>query len=479
MSARECGESYWEVVEDACKQFASNTAIEFGEEKWRYSEFYNKADSYRKWLNEQLDHVPVVVRAKNANHGAAIIAAAIAAKCVPLLADSEWGDTEVGKILEQTRTSVVLLHNDDTLDREGLRLLSEQDCYALYAVHGVARGSALAPEIAFGRFTSGSTGLPKCLLFTADAAIMAARTWVSGSGMRQDDRIFCLANLTNGLAFNTSFLSTFLCGATLIMHKGHPLGSSILRAIAKHQPSILVAFPFVYEMLMKKPARTEELISINKAISASAPLHESVKEIWKRVTGKHICNYYGIAEVGPCTFHDGIAKDSVGKPLPGVSIKVLDGEREEIGGGGTGVICVKTAYMASAYMEAPDLLRARIDRDGFYVSSDLGALDKSGSLHLKGRCDRVINLEGKKVDPSEIESVIWQLPGVEDVYVKGVVKDERTTLAAYVQSSVIDRQRVISHCVKHLEQHKVPQMVKLVNELPKGSTGKVLSSLLS
>ena len=258
----------------------------------------------------------------------------------------------------------------------------------------------------------GTTGRPKCLEFSGHAVVSAARNWVLGTGMTGEDRTLCLAALSNGLAFNTSLLSTFLAGGELHFLKGVPLTRPVARRIAEAGITRLVAFPTLYRNFVAPggPDRSA-MASLTHAISAGAPLWPDVREEFRSRYGLDISDYYGIAETGPCTFerhadhHAGL-----GEPLPGVEIRIAPGAGGPRKARRAGEVLVRTASMASGYLNHPGMFEARVDADGFYHSGDRGRL-VDGRLHLVGRTQDHINVAGRKIDPTEIVAVVTALDG--------------------------------------------------------------------
>jgi acyl-coenzyme A synthetase/AMP-(fatty) acid ligase len=322
------------------------------------------------------------------------------------------------------------------------------------------------------RFTSGTTGRPKCLEFSGHSVVAAARHWVLGTGMNEDDRVLCLAALSNGLAFNTSLLSTFLAGGELHFLAGAPLTRTVARRIAACGITRLVAFPALYRHFAAPggPARSD-VASLSHAISAGAPLWSDVREEFCSRYGLDISDYYGIAETGPCTFERDAAHHSgLGEPLPGVEIKIVPGP-EEID---TGEVLVRTASMASGYLNHPALFAERLDADGFYHSGDRGQLI-DGRLHLVGRTQDHINVAGRKIDPTEIVDVVSAVDGVQDVV---AFPDEDLNRETLVHVVVVAATReltsaiVAEACRSRLASYKVPGRISFVTQIPRNGIGK-------
>jgi len=341
------------------------------------------------------------------------------------------------------------------------------------------------PSTQVCRFTSGSTGRPKCLEFSGDAVVSAARNWVLGTGMTGEDRTLCLAALSNGLAFNTSLLSTFLAGGELHFLKGVPLTRPVANRIVEAGITRLVAFPTLYRNFVAPggPDRSA-MASLRHAISAGAPLWPDVREEFRARYGLDISDYYGIAETGPCTFerhadhHAGL-----GEPLPGVEIRIAPGAEGE-DGEGAGEVLVRTSSMASGYLNHPGMFEARLDADGFYHSGDRGRI-AGGRLHLVGRTQDHINVAGRKIDPTEIVAVVSALDGVADAV---AFPDEDLNREALVHLVVVaaredareelTRAEITAACRSRLAPYKVPGRISFIAEIPRTGIGKPRIAML-
>jgi acyl-CoA synthetase (AMP-forming)/AMP-acid ligase II len=345
------------------------------------------------------------------------------------------------------------------------------------------------PETQVCRFTSGTTGRPKCLEFSGHAVVSAARNWVLGTGMTEADRTLCLAALSNGLAFNTSLLSTFLAGGELHFLKGGPLTRPVARVIAESAITRLVAFPTLYRNFVAAggPERAA-MASLRHAISAGAPLWPDVREEFRFRYGLDISDYYGIAETGPCTFerhadhHTGL-----GEPLPGAEIRIAglagiaDGADDPAGPESPediGEVLVRTASMASGYLNHPGMFEARVDAEGFYHSGDRGRL-VDGRLVLVGRTQDHINVAGRKIDPTEIVAVVSALAGVADAVAFPDEDLNREALvhlvvvaAAAAAGEELTKAALAEACRSRLAPWKVPGRISFVQEIPRTGIGK-------
>ncbi|HEY9422088.1 MAG TPA: class I adenylate-forming enzyme family protein [Thermoanaerobaculia bacterium] len=335
------------------------------------------------------------------------------------------------------------------------------------------------PETQVCRFTSGTTGRPKCLEFSGHAVASAARNWVLGTGMTAEDRTLCLAALSNGLAFNTSLLSTFLAGGELHFLKGAPLTRPVASRIAESGITRLVAFPTLYRNFVAPGGPDPStMASLRHAISAGAPLWPDVREEFRSRYGLDISDYYGIAETGPCTFErEAGYHTGLGQPLPGVDIRIAPGPDDPVG---TGEVLVRTASMASGYLNHPGMFEARLDAEGFYHSGDRGRLT-DGRLHLVGRTQDHINVAGRKIDPTEIVAVVTALAGVEDAVAfpdEDLNREALVHLVVVAPAGELTKAVVVEACRARLAPYKVPGRVSFVQEIPRTGIGKPRIAML-
>ncbi|MEA2564239.1 MAG: HIP---CoA ligase [Acidobacteriota bacterium] len=326
------------------------------------------------------------------------------------------------------------------------------------------------PDTEVCRFTSGTTGRPKCLEFSGHAVVSAARNWVLGTGMTHEDRTLCLAALSNGLAFNTSLLSTFVAGGELHFLKGAPLTRPVARRIEEIGITRLVAFPTLYRNFVAPggPDRSA-MASLEHAISAGAPLWPDVREEFRSKYGLDISDYYGIAETGPVTFErDASHHTGLGQPLPGAEIRITEEDGE------AGEVLVRTASMASGYLNHPGLFEERVDSQGFYHSGDRGRL-VDGRLHLVGRTQDHINVAGRKIDPTEIVAVVLALDGVADAVAfpdEDLNREALVHLVVVASNGGVTKAAVAEACRSRLAPYKVPGRISFVQEIPRTGIGK-------
>jgi acyl-CoA synthetase (AMP-forming)/AMP-acid ligase II len=460
-----------DAVSAAIAAHGARPAVSRGDETWTYRELGQAIADIERGLAAVAG--PILYAPSNSPGAVATILGAVAAGRVPVLADPTWTDAERVEVARRCGIRTVI--TETAVEASWLRNARPIRHMVMHDV-GIAASEredvAPRPDTAFCRFTSGTTGFSRCLEFTHAAALAAARGWWHAVRYATDDVVLCLATLNNGLAFNTSLLAVLVAGGHLVFHAGPIIPSSVAATSRRFQPTSVVAFPLLYDALARARHRLDSS-RLRLAVSSAAPLKAETGDAFRIAHGVAVSNYYGLVEAGPCTFNDGSVPGSVGYRLDGVDLRITHD-------GSAARLCVRSAAMASGFLDrhGPPL-SASLDADGYYVTNDLAELGDNGHLFLRGRLGRLINLEGRKIDPGEIESVIRAVDGVTDALVREETANGRALLAAYVESSRVVRDELASVFRHRLAPYKRPQRIRVLPRFPRSSAGKILFNELT
>lgn len=379
------------------------------------------------------------------------VLAGMVSQAVILIADPAWGSNEVNGVI----ANCAVTHR---VDRHGQAT----------PVVGPQRGPAARPGgVSFGRFTSGSTGSSRCLGFSDRTALAAAETWAAAAALGPADRVACCAAFHNGLAFNTSLLSVLGVGAELLLPGDRLLPSNLVRLIETHGATRLVAFPFFLDLVVQQ-GKQQNFHQLRQIVSSADRLQPGTAAALRDVSS--VCDYYGLAEVGPCTYNDAERPGSVGHPLPGASIRIIP--VTEAGPAGAGRVAVRTGWMAEGYLDGDPHEWAAHFSDGHYLTSDLGRLT-GGFLVLEGRVGTIVNVGGRKIDPTEIEEALRLIDGVTYACVFPVHVHGRSALAAFIESASLSRADILRSLSGKLANYKIPSAIRITAKLPRGEAGKV------
>ncbi|CAN5526829.1 long-chain-fatty-acid--CoA ligase FadD2 [soil metagenome] len=325
--------------------------------------------------------------------------------------------------------------------------------------------------------TSGTTGTPKAA--SRDAA-------ASGLGVlanllqvvpyRRDDIVYCPAPLFHSFGLATFTFATAL-GATLVLpRRFDPEGS--LELIEKHRCTAASFVPVMMRRILSLPDDVKskyDLSSLRVVMASGSVLSNDVRRGATELFGSVLFDLYGSTEAGwvAIATPEDMLKDehTVGRPVPGIDVRVVDADDNPQPTGETGEIYIRSKVMFEGYISGES---TKNTGDGWMSTGDLGHLDDDGFIYIDGRADDMVVVGGENVYPVEIEQVIEDLGGVEEVAVVGVADDDYgQILAAFVAGSVTAGD-VIDACKKELASYKVPKRVHILEELPRNATGKIL-----
>jgi len=327
---------------------------------------------------------------------------------------------------------------------------------------------------AFIRFTSGTTARSKGVVLSHAAT--AARVEASDRVLRfsEEDRILWVLPLA--YHFAVTIVAYVRAGAHILLCPD-TLPKAMVDAIRRLTPSVLYAAPLHFER-MANLGPSERLSSIRVTLSTAAPISPAVMERFESVYGVPVGQAYGIIEAGlPCINlgTEGLPVTSVGRPVPGYDIAVLADDGTRLPPDQLGEIGARGDGLFSAYY-APWRRRELIMNNGWFLTGDLGLLDKAGALHLKGRKKTVIFVAGLKFFPEEVEDCINQFPGVKEsrVFSRPHARVGEVPCAEVVlDPRHSDLEALKAHCARVLSTYKVPVEFTVVDAVPRTPSGKI------
>lgn len=345
-----------------------------------------------------------------------------------------------------------------------------------------------APDAPFlHQYTSGSTGEPKAAVHTQRNLANGGDIYARAYGITEDDRILAAVPLLHSFGMVAGLVTALRAGAQLVLLRRFS-PARLLRALDQHACTVLVAAPMVYDLTTRaaaagsSPPRPPDTLRL--CLSSGAALPPAVAQRARERLGLDIQQVYGCTEAGVIAARrpeDGTGTDlGVGRPMPGVRVRVVDERGHEVPRGEEGALLVRTPAMFTHYLGHPEATR-RAFRDGWYETGDVARLGPEGHLHLVGRRDSFINVGGKKVNPLEVEQVLLAHPSVAEAVVWGETTDStgERVRATVVAGAPLSATELTSYCRARLLPHQVPAEVHFVASLPKSSMGKVRRAAVS
>ncbi|MFP4976663.1 class I adenylate-forming enzyme family protein [Paenibacillus sp. CN-4] len=336
-------------------------------------------------------------------------------------------------------------------------------------------------DMALNFYTSGTTGLPKCVQFSHQAIYHNVMSICRGMEMTPSDRLFTPLSPWLPAALTTAVLPALCAGAALVMSKG-TMPARIFEQIKRQEITIFFAVPYLYALLNESVVSSSSVAwdNVRLCISCSAHLDAATFNDFYKLTGKSIRSLFCSSEGGAIAYNGSnqyeLIKASVGQPHPGVSVRLLDPEGHEVAAGEEGEIWVSGAHISSGYYRQPEL-QAEVFQQGWVRTGDLGRLDEQGFLYLSGRLSDNINVGGHLVNPTEIEQVLLLHNGIKEALVYGIAdKYYGSKLIAEIVplNARVPDDDIIKFCSARLPGHKVPRVIKWTDSIPKGRYGKKL-----
>lgn len=333
-------------------------------------------------------------------------------------------------------------------------------------------------HLAFLLSTSGVSGTPKIAMLSHNN-LAYVQNAVVGDGpqqLRADDVSLSVLPPAHILGLNLVILSTLRAGATVVLQHRFDVDES-LRLVSEHQITMIVGAPPMWQRWAAADAPADAMASVRFARSGAASLPADVYERLRSHCGVEVRQGYGLTESSAalCTGRGlDVRVTSVGKPLPGVELVLVDDDGEPVDIGDIGEVVVRAPSVFQGYLNDPEATASILTDDGWLWTGDVGLLDDDGYLYLVDRVKDIIIVSGFNVYPAEVEDVLMEHPMVRGALVVGGAHGATgETVIAHISGDVsVDELRAFS--ASQLSGYKRPTEYHIVDELPQTAAGKRL-----
>jgi long-chain acyl-CoA synthetase len=414
----------------------------------------------------------VGVQMPNSVDFVAAILAIAKVDAVAVLLDREANAAEVSSIVEQFGVAGILRADvipsvARDLGERAARLtkfdLGATQSPRSLATLGMTRGRII-------KLTSGSTGRPKGIVVSEENLFADADHICRTMDIRPDDINFGAIPLSHSYGFSNLVMPLITQGTAVVISNDY-LPQSIIDRCNAHRCTVMPGIPMVFDHLASTPQEDGHFETVRTFISAGAPLPASVSRRFRDRFGIPIHSFYGCSECGGITYdREGAAAErgNVGAAMEGVTLEPTSSR-----------LSIHSSAVALGYLHDANTFEPF--ENGHFVADDLVSIGESGDVTLTGRASELINTAGKKVNPREVENVLLQMEGVRQAKVYGEAAGARgeVVAAAVVASPDVTREAIRSFCREHLASHKVPRIVKLIDQIPVDDRGKVRRSALA
>ena len=330
-------------------------------------------------------------------------------------------------------------------------------------------------------YTSGSTAQPKGVCLSHHNFLSNCRAAIEHLQLSADDHVlgtippFHVFGLTA-----TPFLPIVLGAAITYVPRFSP--QAVYKAIHDSDISLILAIPSMYAAVARlKKLDPDKFASVKLAVSGAEPLSRRVYDAVLERTGMNLIEGYGLTETSPIVSANqpwAHRVGTVGRPLPGVEVQVRDTSGQPLDHGQEGELCVRGPLVMQGYFNRPAETAAVIDEDGWLRTGDIVRVDGDGFISITGRAKDMMIVGGENVFPREVEAVLEQHPAVAEAAAIGRPDPSRgEVVIAFVmleEDAVARPDDLRVFCRDRLAGYKIPREVFIVDDLPRGPTGKIL-----
>ena len=346
-----------------------------------------------------------------------------------------------------------------------------------------------ANDVAVLQYTGGTTGVSKGAVLlhrNLIANVLQSEAWnqpvMHDLPADQQPTSVCALPLYHIFAFTIGMMLSMRMGGKLLLIPNPRDIPAVLKELQKHTIHSFPAVNTLFNGLANHPDfNTVDWSHLRVSLGGGTAVQSSVAKLWFEKTGCPICEGYGLSETSPsasCNLVTGKEfTGTIGVPIPGTLMKLLDDEGNLCAPGERGEIAIKGPQVMAGYWQRPDETAKVMTADGYFMSGDIGTMDERGYFKIVDRKKDMILVSGFNVFPTELEDVVAQLAGVMECACIGMPDDktgEAVKLVIVKKDPDLTEAAVRAHCRENLTGYKQPKVVEFRADLPKTPVGKIL-----
>jgi long-chain acyl-CoA synthetase len=361
----------------------------------------------------------------------------------------------------------------------------------------LARGAALrldpvdvkGEDIAFLQYTGGTTGVSKGAVLTHRnmvANTLQVVAFMPELGEIKGPAVITALPLYHIFALTTNLLVFMRIGGNNVLITNPRDMAGFVKELSQVKFTFITGVNTLFNGLLHTPGFSQlDFSSLKVALGGGMAVQAAVSERWRAVTGRHICQGWGLTESSPV----GTANlprtveftGSIGYPIPSTEISICDDDGLALPVGSIGEICLRGPQVMRGYWNRPDETAKVMLPGGWLRTGDIGRMDQHGRTFLEDRKKDMILVSGFNVYPNEVEGVVAQMPGVLEVAAVAQ-PDEKSgeVVALFVvrKDPTLTAAQITTFCKQELTPYKVPKFIYFRDELPKTNVGKILRRTL-
>ncbi len=346
-----------------------------------------------------------------------------------------------------------------------------------------------ASDVAVLQYTGGTTGISKgAVLLHSNliANVLQSEAWnapvMAKIPANEQPTTVCALPLYHIFAFTVGMMLSMRTGGKLILIPNPRDFPAVLKELTKHTIHSFPAVNTLFNGLAHHPDfNAVDWSHLKVSVGGGMAVQSAVASLWLEKTGCAICEGYGLSETSPSASCNPTTSTtftgSIGVPLPGTWMKLLDDDGYDVPLGQPGEIAIKGPQVMAGYWQRPDETAKVMTPDGYFKSGDIGIMDERGYFKIVDRKKDMILVSGFNVYPNEIEDVVSGLAGVLECAAVGVMDEksgEAVKLVIVKKNESLTEAEVRAYCKANLTDYKQPKVLEFRTALPKTPVGKIL-----
>ncbi|MGC9422895.1 MULTISPECIES: long-chain-fatty-acid--CoA ligase FadD [unclassified Vibrio] len=344
-------------------------------------------------------------------------------------------------------------------------------------------------DIAFLQYTGGTTGVAKGAILTHRnmiANVLQAKG-AYGPVLREGRELVVTAlPLYHVFALTVNLLLFIEMGGSNLLITNPRDIPGFVKELQKYSFTALTGVNTLFNALVNNEDFHElDFSHLKLSVGGGMAVQRAVAEKWKKITGIHLLEGYGLTECSPLVtgnpYDLSDYSGAIGLPVPSTEVRIVDDEGQVLGYDQTGELQVRGPQVMQGYWQRPEATKEVIDEEGWLSTGDIVKFDEQGMVYIVDRKKDMILVSGFNVYPNEIEDVVALHGKVLEVAAIGQpheVSGEVVKIYIVKRDPSLTKEEVIAHCRKHLTGYKVPKLIEFREELPKTNVGKILRRVL-
>jgi long-chain acyl-CoA synthetase len=331
-------------------------------------------------------------------------------------------------------------------------------------------------------YTSGTTGTPKGAELTHANLARNVQCFADFTDIDETSVVLGALPLFHSFGQTCGLNAAVRAGACLSLIPRFDPGKA-LEIIDRDRVNVFEGVPTMYAAMLHHPDKESfDTSCLELCASGGSAMPVEVMKAFEEAFGCMILEGYGLSETSPVASFNHPDRErkpgSIGTPIEGVEMKLVDDDGNEVGEGEPGEIVIRGHNVMKGYWNRPDASAEAIDAEGWFATGDVATVDADGYFFIVDRKKDLIIRGGYNVYPREVEEVIYEHPAVREAAVVGVPHDELGeevgAAVALKEGAAVSEDELQAHVKEQVAAYKYPRLVWFVDELPKGPTGKIL-----